>query len=164
MGPEGPPTPSMLAGAIRNVKPDAPMEEGNAPRLRLVSCPVGSAVRLPLLIPPDPLSRTGGTSPVAISKKRARTLCTQREWELLSQSWNPELGRITPGRLRQKVQRARTLRDKYRDLARQQAGEARGKRAARSTRPAQSNQNTKLKAEIFDEALERFQSRLAQDE
>jgi len=101
---------------------------------------------------------------MTISKREARPLCTKREWEMLSQSWEPELSRVTPGRLRQKVQRARTLRDKYRDLARQQAGEARGKRDAKSTRPAQGNRNTELKARIFDEALERFQARLAEAE
>jgi hypothetical protein len=99
---------------------------------------------------------------VAISKNRARQLTTKREWELLEKSWGSDLKAITPGRLRQKVQRARTLRDKYRDLAKQQAGEARGKRGARSTRPAQSNQNTVLKAQIFDEALGRFQERLTE--
>jgi hypothetical protein len=101
---------------------------------------------------------------VAISKREARPLCTKREWELLAQSWHPELARVTPGRLRQKVQRARTLRDKFRDLARQQKGEARGKRNPRSTRPAQGNKNTELKARIFDEALERFEARLAKIE
>ncbi len=101
---------------------------------------------------------------MAISKSDARPLCTKREWEMLSQSWPPELSKVTPGRLRQKVQRARNIRDKYRDLARQQAGEARGKRNPKSTRPAQGNRNTKLKAQIFDEALERFQARLAEVE
>ncbi len=101
---------------------------------------------------------------MAISKKQARPLCTQREWELVSDSWNPELQQLDASRLRQKVQRARTQRDKYRDLARQQAGEARGKRASRSTRPAQSNESTRRKAQIFDEALERFQERLAEVE
>jgi hypothetical protein len=97
-----------------------------------------------------------------ISKQRARQLCTQREFEFLEKSWNPELREVTPGRLRQKVQRARTLRDKYRDLARQQAGEARGKRNPKSTRAAGGNRNTELKAAVFDEALSRFQERLAQ--
>ncbi|TVP54437.1 MAG: hypothetical protein EA351_13220 [Gemmatimonadales bacterium] len=101
---------------------------------------------------------------MAISKSDARPLCTKREWEMLSQSWPPELAKVTPGRLRQKVQRARNIRDKYRDLARQQAGEARGKRNPKSTRAAQGNRNTKLKAQIFDEALERFQARLAEVE
>lgn len=98
---------------------------------------------------------------MAISRERAKQLCNQREFELVEASWGRGLQELTPARLRQKVQRARTLRDKFRDLARQQAGEARGKRDARSTRPAQGNRNTKLKARIFDEALERFQERLA---
>jgi hypothetical protein len=101
---------------------------------------------------------------MTISKQRARQLCTKREYEFLEKSWGKELREVTPGRLRQKVSRARTLRDKFRDLARQQAGEARGKRGARSTRPAAGNRNTEIKAQIFDEALERFQARLAEVE
>lgn len=101
---------------------------------------------------------------MAISKKDARPLCSDREWELIVESWNPELGKLPADRLRQNVQRARTQRDKFRDLARQQAGEARGKRNPRSTRPAQGNQNTKRKVQLFDEALERFQERLAEVE
>jgi len=98
---------------------------------------------------------------MAVSKARAKQLTTKREFELLEASWGRELSSLSPARLRQKVQRARTMRDKFRDLARQQAGEARGKRDPKSTRPARSNQNTKLKAQIFDEALGRFEERLA---
>jgi len=97
---------------------------------------------------------------MAVSKARAKQLTTKREFELLETSWGRELSSLSPARLRQKVQRARTMRDKFRDLARQQAGEARGKRDPRSTRPARSNRNTELKAQVFDEALARFEERL----
>lgn len=97
---------------------------------------------------------------MAVSMARAMQLTTKREFELLEKSWGRDLSSLSPARMRQKIQRARTMRDKFRDLARQQAGEARGKRDPRSTRPARSNQNTKLKAEIFDEALSRFEERL----
>ena len=97
---------------------------------------------------------------MAVSRARAEQLTTKREFELLEKSWGRELSSLSPARLRQKIQRARTMRDKFRDLARQQTGEARGKREPRSTRPAKSNQNTKLKSQIFDEALSRFEERL----
>jgi hypothetical protein len=97
---------------------------------------------------------------VTISKNDAKSLCTQREWELISASWAPEVNRLDAGELRNKVSLTRGLRDKFRDLAKQQAGEARGKRGPRSTRPSQSNENTRRKAQIFNEALSRFQDRL----
>jgi hypothetical protein len=52
------------------------------------------------------------------------------------------------------------LQDKYRDLARQQRGEARGKRRVKGTRPAAGNVNTVNKQMMFAEALERFQGQL----
>jgi hypothetical protein len=101
---------------------------------------------------------------MAVSKARAKQLCTKKEFDLIEKSWGRDLQQITPGRLRQKVRLTRTLRDKFRDLARQQSGEARGKRAPRSTRPAGGSRNTELKARIFDEALDRFETRLSKIE
>ncbi len=98
---------------------------------------------------------------MAQTKATARKLATQAEWTLLEQSFPPLLKDITPGRLKQKVTRARKLQDKYRDLSRQQRGEARGKRRVKGTRPAAGNTNTVTKHEIFAEALERFEAQLA---
>ena len=98
---------------------------------------------------------------MAHSKTAARKLATQAEWALLEVSFPPFLKDITPGRLKQKVTRARKLQDKYRDLARQQRGEARGKRKPTGTRAAKGNANTLVKQEIFAEALERFEAQLA---
>jgi hypothetical protein len=98
---------------------------------------------------------------MAHTKTAARKLATQAEWTLLEVSFPPLLKEITPGRLRQKVTRARKLQDKYRDLARQQRGEARGKRKPTGTRAATGNANTLVKQEIFAEARERFEAQLA---
>lgn len=97
---------------------------------------------------------------MTISKPAARKLATQAEWTLLETSYAPLLKEITAGRLKQKITRARKLQDKYRDLSRQQRGEARGKRRAKSTRPAQGNDNTVNKQLLFSEALERFEVQL----
>lgn len=97
---------------------------------------------------------------MTISKPTARKLATQAEWTLLEASYAPMLKEITPGRLKQKITRARKLQDKFRDLSRQQRGEARGKRRAKSTRPAAGNENTVNKELMFSEALERFQLQL----
>jgi Spy/CpxP family protein refolding chaperone len=101
---------------------------------------------------------------MTVSRERARQLCTQRELELVEASWGAELRGLSRAELARKVQRTRTQRDKFRDLARQQAGEARGKRDPRSTRASRSNRNTELKAQLFDEALQRFEERLAEME
>lgn len=98
---------------------------------------------------------------MAINMQRARTLCTASEYELVRASGKREIGTHTPARLRQKVSRARKLRDKYRSLASRQTGEMRGKRAPRSGKPAGDNRNTETKAEIFQEALDRFEEALA---
>jgi hypothetical protein len=96
-----------------------------------------------------------------VTQRQAQQLLTKAEFEFASQSWSPAVLAHSPARLKEKIARARRLRDKYRDEARRQAGEAKGKRAPRGQRAAQGNRNTELKAKIFDEALERLQKRLA---
>jgi len=99
---------------------------------------------------------------MAVHHATARKLATQAEWTLLQNSYGRSLDALSEAQLKQKVTRARTLRDKYRALAKQQRGEARGKRKPKSTRAAQGNANTKLKAAMFAEALGRFQERAAE--
>lgn len=106
------------------------------------------------------LTHVWSFSVMTITKPSARKLATQAEWTLLETSYAPLLKDITLGRLKQKITRARKLQDKYRDLARQQRGEARGKRRAKSTRPVAGNENTVNKQLLFTEALERFQGQL----
>jgi hypothetical protein len=98
---------------------------------------------------------------MAMTRTTARRLCTAPEYALFEASMAAEVKHLTPGRLGQKVQRARRLRDKYRDLARRQRLEARGKTGPRRARPAQGQENTDRKAQLFQEVLERFETRLA---
>lgn len=98
---------------------------------------------------------------MSVHHATARKLATQAEWTLLEASRAREITALTPARLAQKIARARKLRDKYRDLAKQQRGEARGKRTPKSTRAAAGNANTVIKQQMFAEALERFEARLA---
>lgn len=95
-----------------------------------------------------------------ISRLTAQRLCTKPEFELVEASFPARAKQLTPGRLRQKVVRARKLRDKYRDLAKRQRLEARGKRAPQRSRPAQGNENTDRKAQLFQETLDRFETQL----
>jgi hypothetical protein len=97
-----------------------------------------------------------------IRRDTARRLCTAREYELVEASFPENIRQLTPSALRQKVDRARKLRDKNRDLLKRQRLEVRGKRAPRRVRPAQGTANTEKKADIFDEVMQRFQDALKQ--
>jgi hypothetical protein len=97
---------------------------------------------------------------MAQTKATARKLATKAEWTLLEPSFPPLLKELTPGRLKQKIVRARKLADKYRDKARQQKGEARGKRDAKGTRAAKGAAGTVRKQELFAEARTRFEAQL----
>lgn len=101
---------------------------------------------------------------MATSKATARKLATKAEWTLLEYSFAPELKTLTPARLKQKAVRARTLQDKYRDKARQQKGEMRGKRTPTGTRAAKGNASTVAKQELFAEARARFEEQLTKVE
>ncbi len=90
-----------------------------------------------------------------------RRLCTATELTLVSQSRRPALGGLSASKLDQLIQRARRLRDTYRDKARQQRREQRGKSAPKGARAAQGNDATVKKEQIFAEALTRFQERRA---
>jgi hypothetical protein len=94
--------------------------------------------------------------------KKAHELCTAQELELVVNSRTSEIRTLTPDRLKTKVGRARNLRDKFRDLARQQVRESRGKVAPRGKRPARGNARTVEKAELFDDVLKRFEARAAE--
>jgi hypothetical protein len=97
---------------------------------------------------------------MAITRITAQRLCTAPEFELFEASMPASARQLSPARLRQKVTRARRLRDKYRDLAKRQRLEARGKRAPQRSRPAQGQENTERKAQLFQETLERFETQL----
>jgi hypothetical protein len=98
---------------------------------------------------------------MAISATRAQALCTQAELDLVLSSRPADLKGVSETRLRGKVDRARKLRDKYRDLAKRQRLEARGKKPPARTRPAAGHARTDEKARLFAEVLERFEKRLA---
>lgn len=94
---------------------------------------------------------------MAYNRNQARTLCTAAEYELFESSLSDRIGELTPARLRSKLERARKLRDKYRDLhkrqrlaSRQRTGTKKGDRAGGS------NERTGQKATLFAETLQRY--------
>lgn len=89
-----------------------------------------------------------------ISTREARQLSTAAEWTLIASSLPGDIRALPPARLKNKVLRARTMRNKYRDLAKRQFRET---RAARTGRPNESrNARTERKAVLFAEVLARF--------
>jgi DNA-binding FadR family transcriptional regulator len=59
------------------------------------------------------------------------------------------------------VARSRKLADKYRELARRQRREARGKQPPQGKKPAKGGERTALKQQLFEETLARYQDRLS---
>jgi hypothetical protein len=96
---------------------------------------------------------------MTLDLKKARELCTEREFELVASSRPAPLRSMTPRVVRASMARARGLRDKFRDLAGRQAREARGKAAPRRRTPAKGNAATVAKAELFEEVARRFEGR-----
>jgi hypothetical protein len=93
-----------------------------------------------------------------VSRAQAKEICTKPEYELVEASFRPAVTELTPARLRSKIERARKLQDKYRDLSRQQN---RGTKETERSRQA-SNLRTERKSRLFEETRERFEKRLAQ--
>ncbi|TVQ63977.1 MAG: hypothetical protein EA378_00345 [Phycisphaerales bacterium] len=101
---------------------------------------------------------------MAVTVQQARRYCTTSEIELIAMSTPRQVGELTPARLRQKLARARKLRDKFRDLGDRQKREMRGKGEPRGQRGAQSNEATRLKQQVFAETVERFEAALVKAE
>lgn len=95
-----------------------------------------------------------------ITQKDARALCTADEFEIVAASFSPAVRELDEKQLRALLTRARRMSDKWRDLGRQQKGEARGKRVARKSKPASGAAGTARKAKLFTETVERIEKRL----
>ncbi len=97
---------------------------------------------------------------MAISRATAKPLCTASEFELATESYPPVVKTLDVKALRQRVARARKLRDKYSDLAAIQTREIKGKAAPTRRKAPTGNQGTVTKQAFFAETLERFEARL----
>jgi hypothetical protein len=95
---------------------------------------------------------------------QAGKLLNANEFALFSASRADALKTLTAARLRAKVKRARTLRDKFRDLFKRQRLVTRSRTGNKAGASGAANQRTRRKAELFAEVLQRFEKRLAQVE
>jgi hypothetical protein len=93
-----------------------------------------------------------------ITTREAKQLSTAGEWALVQASQADRIRELTPARLKAKIGRARTLRNKYRDLAKRQHRKAQPRR---SGGPYEAlNARTGRKAELFEQVLGRFEKEL----
>jgi hypothetical protein len=101
-------------------------------------------------------------TPMPVSRAQARAICTKPELELVEASFPPAVNALTPARLQSKIQRARKLQDKYRDLGRTQNRQVKGgaKGGARRATGRDANVRTERKARLFEETRQRFEKRL----
>ena len=95
---------------------------------------------------------------------QARKLLTAAELEVFAASRGQALTGLTPVQLRGKLKRARTLRDKYRDLLQRQKLATRDRAGSKLGRSGAANARTAQKAALFGDLLASFTQRLAQVE
>ncbi len=95
---------------------------------------------------------------MAISSSKAKAVCSDSEWSLVVSSGKAQIKLLSAPQLRQKKERARKLRDKWRDQAQKQRRAAQAKKGARQT---SSSARSDEKAELFQEVLSRFEAELA---
>jgi hypothetical protein len=98
---------------------------------------------------------------MAYNRKQARALSSDSEYELFAASLGDSITELTAAQLRGKITRARTLRDKNADLFRRQSLAMREETGSKRGRTGAANERTEQKARLFDEALKRFEARLA---
>jgi hypothetical protein len=93
-----------------------------------------------------------------VTRSQAKEICTKDELELVESSFAPAVNALPAARLKSRIDRARKLQDKYRELERSQNRAAKDSTSGK-TRTA--NARTARKARLFDETRARFEKRLA---
>jgi len=96
---------------------------------------------------------------MAFNRRQARPLCTDTEYALFTASLADAIGDLTPAQLRSKLERARRARDKYRDLVKRQRLANRTRTGTKKGNRPETNARTAEKAQLFAEALARFEAR-----
>ncbi|QEG37183.1 hypothetical protein [Bythopirellula goksoeyrii] len=87
---------------------------------------------------------------------KVKEVCSTQEAKLVRSSRRPELGKLTPSQVKQHAARARKLYEKWLALSREQS-----RAKSKKTGFGDSQANTKLKVEIFGDALKSFEAELA---
>lgn len=99
---------------------------------------------------------------MVIARAQARSLLTDPEMVLFGESRNPMLRSLTDRELTRRIDRARKLRDKSRDLLQRQRLSSRERTGNKGGKSGVANERTARKAEVLDDVLQRFEDRLQQ--
>jgi len=99
---------------------------------------------------------------LATNKTHAAKLLSAAEMEVFNASRAPAIKELGAARLAVEVKRARTLRDKFRDLLQRQRVATRRRTGTKAGPGGSANERTAKKAEVFEEVLQRFSARLEQ--
>ena len=91
--------------------------------------------------------------------RQVQPLLTKPELELFQSSRAAAVRTLSERQLASRIKRARTQRDKYRDLFRRQTVQSRARAGS-----ADANRRTEQKAEIMADLLERFEAHLAKQQ
>ena len=91
--------------------------------------------------------------------RQVQPLLTKPELELFQSSRAAAVRTLSERQLASRIKRARTQRDKYRDLFRRQTVQSRARAGS-----ADANRRTEQKAEIMADLLERFEAQLAKQQ
>jgi hypothetical protein len=101
---------------------------------------------------------------MAYNRHHASKLCTAAEFQLFRAS-QPDLVRtLSKAQVQSKIERARNLRAKYRDLFQRQQLATRARPGAKLGAHKKANERTEQKTKLFAEVLARFEARLNQME
>ncbi len=94
---------------------------------------------------------------MVVSASKVRSLCTDSEFALICASRQPELNQLPGAELKRLALRARKLVVKWEDQSRKQA-----RTVSRVAGTGAAAANTRLKTQVFADALKSFAARLAQ--
>lgn len=97
---------------------------------------------------------------MSVDIKTEKKVLAKDEFQLVEKSHYPAIDALSAEELVDVLKRLRDLRDKARDIARQQRREARGKTAPRGKNPAKNNSSQSFKKQIFASAVKRINRRL----
>lgn len=94
-----------------------------------------------------------------ISLREAQKLCTAQEFALVRAAQPREIGRWSEAQLRKKIERARDLRDKWKDQSKSKKREA---QQAKGRREVDAATRSRAKAALFADVLKTLQARAAE--
>ncbi len=97
---------------------------------------------------------------MAYNRNHAKTLCNKTEYQFFESSLRGNIDKLPQKRVQDGIKRARTLRDKYRDLHKRQRLATRDRTGTKKGVKPATNERTEQKAKLFAEVLERFEVQL----